>query len=213
MVTVERDPSHVEFRLSAGKIRCPSCSCGVLGGWGHARSRTIVGAGPPIRPRRARCRGCGTTHVLLPVTLLSRRAYLAEWIWAALVAKARGRGHRGIAADLEVPESTVRGWLRVMGGRLESVRTWFLRVAVGVGVDPTISKATGSRFADALGAVAAAADAMVSRFGPVGLFGAVTASSVAVASSSGRLLAPGWPPAAGPGQATPVDPAVIGPVL
>jgi hypothetical protein len=33
------------------------------------------------------------------------------------------------------------------------------------------------------------------RFGPVGVLGPVTAWQVAVACSSGRLLAPGWPTA------------------
>ena len=70
MVTVEADPVHVESRLAAGGIGCPTCRDGVLGGWGYARARQIEGLSGPLRPRRARCRACTATHVLLPVTVL-----------------------------------------------------------------------------------------------------------------------------------------------
>ncbi|WP_163694344.1 hypothetical protein [Mycolicibacterium sarraceniae] len=50
----------------------------------------------------------------------------------------------------------------------------------------------------------AARAAMVSRFGPGRLVGAVTAVSVAVACSGARLLAPEWPPVSGWVGATPV---------
>jgi len=41
-----------------------------------------------LRPRRARCAGCGVTHVLLPVSCLVRRADAVEVIGVALVAYA-----------------------------------------------------------------------------------------------------------------------------
>ena len=88
MVTVEVDPVRVESRLAAGELRCSSCPDGVLARWGFARSRRVVGLADPVRPRRSRCRGCAVTHVLLPVSLLLRRAYAAELIWAVLEAKA-----------------------------------------------------------------------------------------------------------------------------
>jgi len=119
VVTVSADPSSVESRLSAGEMLCPSCLVGALGRWGFARSRSIVGAAGRLRPRRARCRVCRVTHVLLPVVLLLRRAYLAELVWAALQARAGGAGHRRIGVWLSVPSWTVRGWLRRAAGRLE----------------------------------------------------------------------------------------------
>ena len=91
MVTVEADPVRVESRLAAGEIECPDCG-GVLGGWGYGRTRRIAGLADAVRPRRARCRGCAVTHVLLPVSVLMRRAYAAERVWAALRARASGRG-------------------------------------------------------------------------------------------------------------------------
>lgn len=207
MVTVEADLEHVESRLKAGEIPCPSCPGGILGGWGHARPRTIIGTAMPIRPRRARCRTCRATHVLLPVTLLLRRAYLADWIWAALVAKARGHGHRDIAHRLRIPASTVRGWLRRVSGHLRPVREWFIGVAVAVGVDPAIPTAADTAFGDTLAAISAATTATISRFGPGGILGAVTDAAMAVAASGGRLLAPGWPPQPAPVSATRVAPA------
>src|SRR5271157_3003959 len=130
MVTVEVDPVRVESWLAAGGIGCPTCRDGVLGGWGYARARRVEGLSDPVRPRRARCRACLVTHVLLPVTVLLRRAYAAERIWAVLTARSEGLGHRRIAASLGVPAATVRGWLRRAADRLEAVRIWFLRVAM-----------------------------------------------------------------------------------
>lgn len=193
MVTVEADLVCVESRLAAGQIRCPACSQGVLGGWGHARTRCVVGLIAPVRPRRARCRSCLVTHVLLPVTVLFRRSYAAEQIWMSLVLRAGGVGHRRVATGVGVPAATVRGWLRRAGGRLEAIRTWFLTVAVRTGIEVAIPDGCGCPWGDAVAAVDAAVAAIGQRFGRTGLVGAVTAAQVMVAVSGGRLLAPGWP--------------------
>lgn len=208
MVTVEVDSVRVESRLSAGEVSCPSCPDGVLAGWGFARPRRVIGLPEPVQPRRSRCRTCAVTHVLLPVTVLLRRAYLADLIFAALAAKASGGGHRAIAARWDVPACTVRGWLRVMSGRAEAVHSWFLAIAVAAGVDVSIPKATGSGCGDVLAAIGAAREAIEARFGDRPVMGAVTAAQVAVACSSGRLLSPGWPPMSTPDHATRTDPDV-----
>jgi len=208
MVTVEVDPERVESRLSAGELSCPSCPDGVLVRWGFARARHVVGLVGPVRPRRSRCRTCAVTHVLLPVTLLLRRAYVAELIWAAVVAKAAGAGHRVIGARLGIPASTVRGWLRVMTGRAQAVRHWFVAIAVAAGVDVSIPKATGSGCGDVLGAVGAAREAIAVRFGERSVIGAVTSARAAVACSGARLLSPGWPARLTPVRPTPLDPDV-----
>jgi hypothetical protein len=209
MVTVEVDPVRVESRLAAGGIGCPTCRDGVLGGWGYARARQIEGLREPVRPRRARCRACTVTHVLLPVTMLLRRAYAAERIWAVLAARAEGSGHRRIGASLGVPAATVRGWLRRAAQRLEQMRVWFLGVAVSAGVDVRIPDTCGCAWRDVLAAVATATAAIRFRFGPAGLFGAVTPARVVVAASGGRLLAPAWPTLSDHGDATPVAPAAV----
>jgi hypothetical protein len=138
------------------------------------------------------------THVLLPVTLLPvtlllRRAYAADVIGAGLLARAAGRGHRWIGLELDVPAATVRGWLRVMAGRLEAARVHLLRVAHRVGVDVRVPEALGCPWRDLLAALGAATAAVTGRFGPVGVLGPVTAWQVAAACSAGRLLAPWWP--------------------
>src|ERR1700739_1861542 len=156
MVTVEADVVRVEFRLAAGGIGCPTCRDGVLGGWGYGRARQVEGLSDPLRPRRARCRVCMVTHVLLPVTVLLRRAYAAERIWAVLTARSEGSGHRRIAAGLGGPAGTVRGWLRRAAQRLEQMRVWFVTVAVSAGVDVRIPEGSGCAWRDALAAVATA---------------------------------------------------------
>ena len=200
MVTVEVDPVRVESRLAAGQIGCPGCG-GVLGGWGYGRARTIAGLADPVRPRRARCRACAVTHVLLPATMLFRRAYAAEWVWASLRARARGWGRRRIGAEFLVPAATVRGWLRRAAKLLEPIRVWFVQLAVTAGVDVMIPDGSGCPWRDVLAAVELATTVIRRRFGPVGLVGEVTPPRVAVVASGGRLRAPGWP---GPQFRTPV---------
>lgn len=118
MLTVNHDIHPVESDLIGGLLACPGCAA-VLAPWGWARDRLIRhGVGMDMvlvrhRPRRARCTGCGFTHVLLSVDLAARRADTAAVIAAAIEAKAvEGAGHRKIAATLGRPVSTVRGWLR-----------------------------------------------------------------------------------------------------
>lgn len=149
------------------------------------------GSGPVrVRPRRARCGGCGTSQVLLPAFVLVRRVDLVEVIGAALVAKASGAGARTIAAWLGRPVETVRGWLRRFGRRAEHVRAYFTVLLVDAGVDPVPPTATLTVFADAVSAVAGAWEAVRSRWPAVG---EVSPWRLAVAVSHGRLLAPSWP--------------------
>ena len=96
MLTVGKDAAGVEVLLSSGRLACPGCG-ERLRGWGHARPRVIRGEdgiGWRLRPRRARCGGCGCTHVLLPVSVLARRADVVVVIGAALAGAAAGAGWR-----------------------------------------------------------------------------------------------------------------------
>lgn len=190
MLTVGEDAAEVERRLVAGELTCPGCA-GVLAGWGHARRRVIRGesGGVSVRPRRAWCRGCRATHVLLPVGVLLRRADSVGVVGAAIAAKATGLGARPIAESLDRPLGTVREWLRRFGERAGAVRGWFTGLLCAVAVDPVPPAPAGSVWADAVVAMRAAAAAVMSRFGVIG----VTVWQVVGAASSGRLLAPGWP--------------------
>jgi Homeodomain-like domain len=118
-----------------------------------------------LRPRRARCRGCEGTHVLLPDMALLRRRDEVAVIGQAIEASVAGEGHRPIARRLGVPKDTVRGWLRRFAERAERVRAYFTRWAVML--DPELGAVlpAGSGIADGLEAVAVAARAWVLRFG------------------------------------------------
>src|SRR3954465_9608482 len=191
MLTVGEDVAEVERRLVARELTCPGCA-GALAGWGHARRRGGRGeaGGVRLRPRRGRCCGCRATHVLLPVGVLLRRADAVAVIGAAITAKATGLGARPIAATLDRPLGTVRGWLRRFGGRAETVRAWFTRLLCVVAADPVPPGPAGSVWADAVAAIGVAAQAVAAR---------VAVARVAVwpvggGGSAALSPAPGWPP-------------------
>lgn len=167
MLIVGVVPAVVEADLVAGRLVCPSCGTG-LRPWGRARCRELRSrAGTRwFQPRRGVCVGCGVTHVLLPEDGLGRRRDAVIDIGDALAAKARGSGHRPIAARLGVPPATVRGWLRRFGVMAERVRAHFTRWAAALDSMLGPVEPAGSLFADAVAAIGAAASAAVRRLGP-----------------------------------------------
>ncbi len=191
---MEADPVRVERLLGEGELECPKCS-GVLSGWGHGRPRVLrgfLGAVLWLRPRRARCSGCGATHILLSELALPRRADTVLVIGAGLELAARGTGHRSIARQLGVPDATVRGWLRRFTLRAEEVRSLFTALLGAVDENQPVPEPTGSPVADAVLVVLAAARAGRRR----SLTDLVSSWSFACRSSGGTLLAvPGHAPA------------------
>lgn len=190
VVTVGNDRADVERRLSAGLLSCPGCG-GRLVGWGYGRSRTVRGDGEirwRLRPRRARCSGCGRTHILLPVTCLVRRADAVAVIGGALVLAAGGWGHRRVAVAFGRSASTVRGWMRRFAARAGPLRSAFTALACDLDPDPRLPAPAGSVVADAVAAIVAAAAAAVVRWGRV-VF-TMSPWLLAAAVSSGALLAP-----------------------
>jgi hypothetical protein len=129
------EPS-LEADLAGGRLCCPVCD-GPLSPWGFARVRTVrlLDGTRQLRPRRARCPRCEQTHVLLPAWAVTRRRDGTEVIGHALLAKARGHGHRRIAADLGRPAGTVRGWLRAFARRADSVTACARRWEIATGGD------------------------------------------------------------------------------
>jgi len=146
---------------------CGSCfkanRMGVRPRQGRARTRRSAAPGAP---RRVRCRGCGVTHVLLPAHLAPRRADSAHVILRALLAKAGGRGHRSIAAQLCLPAATVRGWLRRATANAQQTHAEAMRLAVAL--DPLLGPIApaASPLADALNAVGTAVAAARLRLRP-----------------------------------------------
>jgi hypothetical protein len=189
MLTVGVRAGDVERRLRAGRLSCPACA-GVLVPWGHARHRVVRaerGRRLGLRPRRARCRSCGRTHVLVPACCLLQRADAVTVIGAALLAKAGGQGHRVIAGVLGRPASTVRGWLRRAGAVAGRARAALGALAAELGAEFEVPGPAGSVIADLValaGAVAAAAARRLGSCEPWRLLAAVT---------EGRLLAPAGP--------------------
>jgi hypothetical protein len=106
--------------------------------------------------------------VLLPGTVLPRRADTTAVIGTALLASTRGGGHRRIAADLARPAITVRRWLRaVRGEHAEWLRAAAIDRLAQLDRDIISTLApTGSRLGDALNALAAAALTQQTRLAP-----------------------------------------------
>lgn len=167
MLILGVEQALVEVELVGGRLGCPSCRA-VLAPWGHARERVLrcwVGD-RLLRPRRARCRSCAGTHVLLPDVALLRRRDEVAVIGAAIEANVAGEGHRPIAVRLGVPADTVRGWLRRFAQRADQVRAHFTRWAVVLDSELGALLPAGSGVADALEAIAVAVRAWALRFGP-----------------------------------------------
>ena len=183
MIIVENDPVRVETDLAAGVFGCPECG-GRLGRWGFARPRWLRAERGPVevRPRRGRCVSCLVTQVLLPDVALGRRVDVVAVIGRALMAAAAGLGHRRVAAQLDRPASTVRGWLRRF--RLAAVRVAAHFTAWALRLDPNLAPVApaGSQVADAVEAVGVAARAASLRLGPR------PGWSWASALTAGRLL-------------------------
>jgi hypothetical protein len=128
-----------------------------------------------MRPRRARCRMCRVTQVLLADVALIRRQDDAETIGEAVEARARGVSWARIAGSLGRAKETVRGWLRAFGAAAEAIRAHFTRWAAAL--DPLLGpiEPTGSALGDALAAIGTATRAAVLVFGPAPVWSTVSA--------------------------------------
>lgn len=166
MVAVLDGPRWIEAQLAAGRIACPDCS-GPLARWGFAAPREIRtrDGSRTLRPRRAICRACGRTHVLLVSWSLARRRDCAQVIGAALEAGARGVGHRRIARDLDRPAGTVRGWLRRARRNGEAIRASAIGWAYALDCELAAVEPAGSVLGDVVEAVATAVRGWVLRLG------------------------------------------------
>ena len=126
VVIVVRDEELAQQALAEGSLRCPHRGCGdsvYRDGYARRRMvRTRAGGERELRPQRVACRRCGRTNVLLPAWCVPGRSDDAETIGSALLAAAQGQGHRPIAAKLDRPATTVRGWLRAARGHVETLR-------------------------------------------------------------------------------------------
>lgn len=116
-VIIVGNPAAMAAQLAAGHhFACPWDGCaGSLGPWGSARTRSVRQRGGgtiSFTPRRVICRACERTQVLFPTVACPRRADSVVTVWEAIALAANGAGHRTAAAEVGVPPTTVRGWLR-----------------------------------------------------------------------------------------------------
>lgn len=118
-------PHEVEAMLAAGVgptraagAPCPACGGVLVGAWrGYERAVRICGRVRRLRIARTRCARCRRTHALVPSFVVAGRLDGAMSVGLALALAARGAGHRPIAARLDLPATTVRGWLRRLRAR------------------------------------------------------------------------------------------------
>ena len=147
--TVGQVVAVVDAQLGSGLLRCLGPGCGGrLARWGFGVERDLVGLGGGIgrvRPRRALCAACGVSRVLLPDSMLRRRQYGVEVIWAGLLAAARGRPWNQVAAELGVPYTTVREWLRRFARRADRVHAWLCGLLPRLVDDPVLPPGTATR--------------------------------------------------------------------
>lgn len=192
MLVVATNAQQVEARLAAGRLCCPDCG-GRLSPWGFAGWRTVRPRDSVrrVRLRRAACAACESTHVLVPAWLTARRRDVVEVIGTALALAAAGGGHRRIAAQLDRPAETVRGWLRCARRNALALRTSGVRWWVALDPEPAPVRPAGCALADAVEAIMRAVRAWVLRFGRDRLGAWERAQSL-----TGGLLAadPAWPP-------------------
>jgi hypothetical protein len=156
VLIVADDRAAVEADLAAGRLGCPRCGVGVLGGWGCARVRVLrTREGERrLRPRRGRCReeACLATHVLLPDLCLARRLDAVEVIGEALLSCGR-ESYRLASERLGVPAETVRDWRLRFRSRAEVIAAHFLRWARALDGSLDAPVSHRSPVADALEAI------------------------------------------------------------
>jgi hypothetical protein len=178
VLIVRNDVARVESDLVAGLVACPGGD-GFLRPWGHGRARVLRGEDreSAFRPRRGRCGSCLVTQVLLPDWCLARRRDRVEVVGSALMSKVSGKGHRRIAKEIDVPEGTVRGWLRRIRDCAERLRAHFTAWAYRLDPLQVPIGPTGSALGDVVEAIGMAARAATLRFGPRPAWGWVAAMS------------------------------------
>jgi hypothetical protein len=132
---------------------------------------------------------CRATHVLLPVDVLVRRPDVVGVIGAGLGFAAGGWGHRRIAARLERPAGTVRGWVRRLRASAEALRSGFTALLVALDPGAVLPAPARTALADAVAAIVAAALTVARRWVESAV-GALSPWQVAAAVTSGGLLGP-----------------------
>ena len=126
--------------------------------------------------------------MLLPASVLLRRADSVTVIGAALLAKAGGGGYRPVAVLLGVASSTVRGWLRRIVSVAERVLVVFAAAAAQLGVEFAVPAPRSESVAAVVEMLGVLSAGMARRLG-----GSCSPWRLAAVVTGGRLLAPHGP--------------------
>jgi len=145
---------------------CPTCR-ETMGFWGFYERDVRIGAVVKILVRRVRCRGCATSHAVLPDFVAHGRLDGVEVIGVGIEAMAQGVGARSVASATGVPHTTVRDWCRRSMARAPMVAAGFWASCVAMGDLVPRVVATGA-LAFLTAAITAAVAAVRRRFGKVG---------------------------------------------
>jgi hypothetical protein len=115
---------------------CPSCLKKMTFWSGYQRQIREDGRCRSVWVPRVRCDRCRATHALLPAFVLVGRLDVVETVGAVLEAVVEGPGGvRPAAANVQVPHTTVREWLRRFGSRASELAVTFAALAAELGGD------------------------------------------------------------------------------
>lgn len=166
MLIVSENDEEVVKDVKVGNLTCNICfSLLIL--WGYGRWRTIrTSSGEKrIRPRRARCKGCNVTHTLLPIGHFLRRRDDAQRIMSALLKKADGISIENIADLLNIPFTTVRGWMRRFKSKATEITNFFNDLAINLNASLNEFHVQSTPFSQALESIGTAVIASQIKFG------------------------------------------------
>jgi hypothetical protein len=133
-------PLSVDAYVAAGREVevprpvCPRCAGATTWWSGYHRFVRSGGASRAIFVPRARCGVCAKTDAVLPAFVLCGRLDAVETI-GGLIEKVAGDigGVRPVAAALDVPHTTARGWVRRFTARAAGLSVGFGALAVELG--------------------------------------------------------------------------------
>ena len=135
-------PLSVDEYVSAGRTLefprpdCPSCLMKMTFWSGYRRQIREDGRCHSMWVPRVRCDRCRATHALFPAFVLVGRLDVVETVGAVLETVVEGPvGVRPAAANVQVPHTTARDWLRRFGSRAFELAVAFAALAVELGGD------------------------------------------------------------------------------
>ena len=132
-------PVPVETYVLAGRsvvvprVACPGCFVPMVFWSGYERSVRVDGRCWRLWLARGRCMDCRVSHVLLPSFLVIGRLDVAATIGLVLSGVRGDCGVRGVAAVVDVPHTTARGWVRSFRSRASLLWSGFVALTVELG--------------------------------------------------------------------------------